>query len=46
MGLQERNERLFFKVLMTHTRELLPIIDLPVRWSRSDACMEMAGPPT
>ncbi len=31
MGLQERNERLFFKVLMTHTRELLPIIDLPVR---------------
>lgn len=31
MGLQDRNERLFFKVLMTHTQELLPIVDLPVR---------------
>lgn len=31
MGLQERNERLFYKVLMTHTQELLPIVDLPVR---------------
>lgn len=31
MGLQERNERLFYKVLMTHTPELLPVIDLPVR---------------
>lgn len=31
MGLQERNERLFFKVLMSHTQELLPVIDLPVR---------------
>ena len=31
MGLQERNERLFYRVLMTHTPELLPVIDLPVR---------------
>ncbi len=30
MGLQERNERLFFRVLLENTLELLPIVDLPV----------------
>jgi hypothetical protein len=29
MGLQERNERLFFRVLHENTQELLPIIGLP-----------------
>lgn len=29
MGLQERNERLFYRVLHENTQELLPIIDLP-----------------
>lgn len=29
MGLQERNERLFFRVLLENTQELLPIVDLP-----------------
>lgn len=29
MGLLERNERLFFRVLLENTQELLPIVDLP-----------------